>query len=140
MPIVSMFSCPYLLNQAKENTQPQVFCEFRDYHYSLRIEKVVPRTCKRHSFTFYVYLTILKGCDRRDRPDRRTACIDGHCVHGWTLFIFTFLMSYSGFKRILISVIVMCICVCTFCGDQSHIAISSSVKNQRSENIVRFTV
>jgi hypothetical protein len=75
------------------------------------------RTRKQRTFTFSVNLTILKGSDRRDRPDRRRARIDPHRVHFRTLFIFTFLMRYTEFKRVLIGVIVMCICAWTFCTD-----------------------
>jgi hypothetical protein len=75
------------------------------------------RTCKRGTFTFSVNFTILKGCDRRDRPDRRFSGIDPYHVHGRTLFIFTFLMRYLEFKTFLIGVIVICISSSTFCAD-----------------------
>jgi hypothetical protein len=65
------------------------------------------RTCKRRTFTFSVNFTILKGRDRRDRPDRRCAGIEVQDVHDRTLFIFTFLMRYKEFKRVLIGVIVI---------------------------------
>jgi hypothetical protein len=50
------------------------------------------RACKRRTLTFSVNSTILKGCDRRDRPDRRSARIDADHVHGrrvdWRMQIF----------------------------------------------------